>query len=249
MKNFRNISMVLLLALGATAAGACSSDDDDDAASGSAAGSHAVGGHASAEAGASSAGEAPESHPGGAPSSSGGATQGGAAQGGHGGDASDAGSGGAGGASALLSLSDAQILLVLDTVNRGEVEEAFAVLPRLSSPDVKAFAQQMVTDHSSARQSVVTTAEMLDAAPAPSTEQEELEAESEGRLRMLRSTATPELEAAYMELQVAEHAAALELLGELSLTADAPELVALLGTLTAAVQEHSEQAQKVQAGL
>ncbi|HYP88214.1 MAG TPA: DUF4142 domain-containing protein, partial [Polyangiaceae bacterium] len=86
--------------------------------------------------------------------------------GGAGGAAAGADAGGAG-----PDLNDAQILLVLDTLNQGEVDEAYAALPRLADPDVLDFAQLMVTDHSAARQQVAATADTLNLNPSPSATQ------------------------------------------------------------------------------
>jgi len=166
--------------------------------------------------------------------------------GGAGGDSAD---GGAGGASAVAALSDAQILLVLDTLNQGEVEEAYAALPRLTSAPVKTFAQRMVTDHSGARQSVLATADMLNVAPTPSETQADLQDESQTHVAMLRATAASALDAMYVNMEVQEHAAALTLLDDLAAAADAAQLKTLIATLRATVLQHYQDAQALQATL
>jgi putative membrane protein len=253
--NPKVILMVTALSFGL--ASACSSDDDDDDTSSGNGGDSASGAPATTSGAPNMAGSLNHS---GAPSGQGGenaAGTGGALvtdTGGQGGDVSGAigqggQSGGAGGDGATSSISDAQILLLLDTLNQGEVEEAYAALPRLSSPDVQAFAQQMITDHGSARQSIASTAEALALNPAPSKQQKKLEAEAEVHVAALRNTPADELDAAYVELQVAAHVEALELLARLREKAEAPALTTLIDTLETAVDDHHESAVALQSEL
>src|SRR5215207_8560478 len=169
MRDSRFLFLAMALT-GALASGACGDDDDDGQGS---AGSSSAG--RSGESGvAGSSNEGGGGGSGGADSTGGGerSTTGGAPSDGAGGDATagaggraTGGQGGEAGAAAALSLSDAQVLLVLDTLNQGEVEVAYAASPRLSQADVEAFAQEMITDHGAARQSVLAVADSLDLDP------------------------------------------------------------------------------------
>jgi putative membrane protein len=274
MVNLRGLgTLSLAFVLGATSFVACSDDDDDDSGNvaGRAGASHAGsfnGGAASGEGGdlgnpsrggaSSRGGTSPR---GGTASDGGTAASGGtfgmageagAEQGGVGGESGsisgDLGGAGAGG-SAAYALSDAQILLVLDTLNQGEVEEAYAALPRLTATDVRAFAQRMVNDHGDARQAVLATASALNLAPLPSDAQAELQSEGEAHVDMLRATPAAALDATYVNLEVAGHAEALNLLDDLASAADAPQLETLITTLRGTVQEHYQSAQELQAEL
>jgi putative membrane protein len=159
-----------------------------------------------------------------------------------------AGAGGEGGA-ATAALQDPQILLVLDTLNQGEVEEAYAALPRLSVPAVQAFAQKMVMDHSTARQSVVSTANSLQLNPSPSEVQLNLKQEAEAHVTMLRETSAANIDRTYIEMQLAAHEEALALLNDLEAAADADALRTLIATLETAVQAHYDQAVTIQGAL
>jgi predicted outer membrane protein len=166
--------------------------------------------------------------------------------------ANAAGAGGAGegaGGAATLNLSDAQILLVLDTLNKGEVEAAYTALPRLVDPSVEAFAEQMIVDHSSARQSVAATAEALDLNPEPSPTQRALEGEGESQVALLRSASDAAIDATYIDLQVGAHDEALALLASLEEAADAAELTQLITTLQMAVHDHYDSAVAIDADL
>lgn len=258
MTNFRDPRYVFFSLALAAAMGACGNDDDDDdggvsgrAGSSTAGrgGSVGVGGGVSEDAGAGNV----TSPDGGQPTSSGGASIGGAggdAQAGTAGQAT-AGEGGEGGQGGVptLNLSDAQVLLVLDTLNQGEVEVAYAALPRLSDGDVQAFAQLMVTDHSAARQSVFMVADSLDLAPLPSDVQAMLKEKAEATVQAFHASDAEALDEPYVESQVADHAAALTLLEELAATAEAAELKELIATLEASVQVHYDHVLELEAAL
>lgn len=156
--------------------------------------------------------------------------------------------GGAGGASPL-GLSDAQVLLVLDTLNQGEVEVAYAAFPRLADVDVQAFAQQMITDHSAARQEVLGVASTLAITPLPSGVQMMLKAKAEAKVAMFHMSGGATLDEPYVDSQVADHAAALTLLTELADEAEAAELDELIAALQLDVQAHHEEALELQAAL
>lgn len=236
-----------LLAAGLTLSAVACGDDDDD-----------VGGNTGAVAGrggsspggsannggsgnnTSAAGDAGTPGTGGTLGGSGGTLPGPDA----GGEGGAAGSGGeAGAGEAIAALSDAQILLVLDTLNQGEVEEAYAALPRLSEPDVETFAQMMITDHGSARQAVASTADDLDLTPVTSAPQRDLMREGQAHVAELRATPVADIDEVYVDMEVAAHAEALALLGSLNASADAAELRTLIATLKATVQDHYDAAQ------
>lgn len=257
MTNLRLLSRWLVFSsLLAASVSACGDDDDDSggnhsAGSSTAGRSGAATGGSSNEAGAPSrGGTSTEPGTGGTPDEAAGAAGAGGAQSaaGSAGAENAAGAGGAENA-AIAALSDAQILLVLDTLNQGEVEEAYAALPRLAVPDVEAFAQQMITDHGSARQSVLATGESLELSPMPSPVQADLKEESEAHVATLRVAPATSVDETYIGLEVAAHADALSLLKQLDAAADAAELRTLIGTLSATVQDHYDSATSIQADL
>ena len=255
---------LLLTTLVTATAVACGDDDDDDSNVG---GSSSAGRGGSTTGGSSAGGSsAGSNYAGNGDAGAAGRLNGGAAGtagSGDGGDAAGAGAGGMAGrggmggmggmggegGGATAALQDAQILLVLDTLNQGEVEEAYAALPRLAVPAVQAFAQQMVMDHSTARQSVVAAANSLQLNPAPSDVQLNLKQEAETHVAMLRETTAANLDGTYMEMQVAAHTEALALLNDLEAAADAAALRTFIGTLETAVQAHYDQAVTIQGGL
>jgi putative membrane protein len=258
MTHFRYSQCVFFSLVLTAAMAACANDDDDDDGGVSGrAGSSSAGSSSAGKSGGPGVGGSDDGGLGGVTSTDGGAPiiSGGATLGGAGGDAQTgtagqgtAGEGGGDGAAAL-NLSDAQVLLVLDTLNRGEVEVAYAALPRLADDDVRAFAQLMVADHSSARQSVLMVADSLDLAPLPSDVQAMLKAKAEATVEAFHASNAEALDEPYVESQVADHAAALVLLEELAPTAEADELKELIATLEASVQTHYEHVLELEAAV
>jgi putative membrane protein len=252
-----HLSRVWFLALALTSATyACGDDDDDDNG-----GTSGTAGRSTAGRGGSSGASSAEGGEGGRLGGTAGTTnvaagadtggtsaEGGAAGAGDAAGAAGQGSGGEGGA-AVSALSDAQVLLVLDTVNQGEVEVAYAALPHLAAPDVRDFAQQMIDDHSAARQSVLSVADALSVDPAPSDLQAMLKAKAEKDVAMFHASESDTLDKTYIDAEVMDHAEALEVLGALDEAADAPELKDLIATLSQTVQSHYDEAVDLQAAL
>jgi predicted outer membrane protein len=248
---------------------ACGDDDDDDnGTAGSSTGGGGRGGTAGSSTGGGGrggttnqggvAGKSPVGPGGeggtsaGAPPAEGGAggAEAGAGSGGEAGGAGAGGAGGAGGAAAeTAQLTDAQILLVLDTVNQGEVEVAFAALPHLSVPAVTTFAQDMIDDHSAGRQAVIATSNDLDLKPQPSDLQQELMSQAEATVAELHESQSDALDAMYIDEEVTDHLEALQLLDGLLDAADAAPLRTLITSQTVVVQTHYNRAVALQNAL
>ncbi|MFZ5896304.1 MAG: DUF4142 domain-containing protein [Myxococcota bacterium] len=223
----RWLGMGLLLA----AFAGCGDDDDSTGGTGGGAGAQAMGGSTAK---------------GGSASSSGGKSSNTGGSAGLGGAAGDVG--GAGGETAR-TLTDAQIFLVLDTLNAGEVEQANTAIPRLTTADVGEFAQLMVVDHTKARGDVQALAQALGETPSPSSVEGMLKAKGMSVVAQLKSSQAESLDALYMATQVQAHAEALALLKALQATADAAELEQLLAQLQTSVQGHYEMAVTIEAAL
>ncbi len=207
--------------------------------SGGEAGGGAGGASGAAGAGAAGAGAADD---GGSAGNAGMAGLGGAGgDGGAGAAAGAAGDGGQGGAFSAVEvqgLSDAQLLLVLDTLNAGEVEEAYAALPRLGNAAVEDFARTMISEHGQARLDTAMLATTLNLNPKPSEVQRQLERAAMEERRELMDASDATIDQLYIDAQVAAHAEALALLQTMEPAADAVELKDFITTLQTHVQAH-----------
>jgi predicted outer membrane protein len=183
----------------------------------------------------------------------GGGGAGGAAEGGTGAvggaEAGAAGDGGAGGAGPAANLSDGQIFLVIDTLNGGEVEVAFAALPRLDNAAVEAFAQEMVTAHGAARVANSQLAQSEGTTPAPSQVQLDLKAAADAQVLAFQTSPATSLDIPYIDSQVAMHTDALALANQLHAAADDPQLGAELAGLIPDIAAHLTEARALQATL
>lgn len=181
---------------------------------------------------------------GGGTASGGGSSGGGAGgAGGGGGGTGGGGTAGGGGSSQAATLTDAQILMVLDALNAGEVAEAEAAEPRLTDDDVQAFAEAMIEEHGDAREQVGATASSLTLQPAPSPVQMQLQAQSTARVMAISGAADGAVDGVYIAGQIMAHSSALALLTELGMAADAQPLKDLVMSQRSDVQEHLDEAQ------
>jgi putative membrane protein len=153
------------------------------------------------------------------------------------------------GASGAEALADGQIVTVVDVLNASEVEQAQAVLPRLQSDAVRAFAQVMIEEHQTARDGLATLASTQQIVAANSDVADQLRAQSQQAQSELGATDVAQLDVAYLDAQITAHGEAEALLAELSAAADSPELAAQLSQLRLNVAGHLQSASALRASL
>jgi Domain of unknown function (DUF4142) len=151
-----------------------------------------------------------------------------------------------GGAAAL---SDAQILQVADNLLAGAIAQAQAALPGLADPDAVAFAEQLIDEDAAARNTLVPVGDAIGASPAGSDIADAVDAESEARVAAFAGPDAGALDELYIELTLAAHAEALELVGELAAAADAPALRAQLVVVQTVLGVQLARAQQLAAAL
>lgn len=180
---------------------------------------------------------------GGSMSNPGGAGAGGWTQGEAGG-----GAGGSGGEVAMLT--DAQILQIAIVANEGEVAEGEVAAAKASHDTVKAFAQEMIDDHTQAAMDARAVATASGLAPTPSAVSTALEAQAQATIAALNSLAQPQFDPAYMAAQVNAHQSVLVLVNEALLPqAENMDLRAYLVTMRTSVQTHLTAAAQIAADL
>lgn len=160
---------------------------------------------------------------------------------------SDAGAADAGGGSvsvdagavdsAILALSDGQIVAVADALLLAEADQARAAEPLLVDADVIAFAEQTVAQREAARTTLASLAAAIDLGAEPSVLADEVLADSARSLEQL--SLDPDagaIDADFLSSREAVHAGALERFGALAAAADAPALRAQLVVFVALEQ-------------
>lgn len=160
-----------------------------------------------------------------------------------GGEAGDGGEAGAGGGA---NLSDDQVIQVVETVNVGEIAMAEVALDRAVDPEVRAYAQEMIMDHTAANQMAMALAMAEDLTPRPSALSRDLTREATAIVNWLEITPPGLFDRSYMQSQVAAHAEVLARIDDVLLPSAAdPELDAFLTTVRTTVAEHLAHAEMI----
>jgi putative membrane protein len=140
-------------------------------------------------------------------------------------------------------LSDAQIFAVLSAANTGEIDAANLAQQKSGNSDVKAFADDMIKDHTQMQSDAQALAERLNIKPEDSSTSTELKAGSEKEMIKLRSVIGPTFDKDYVAAQVADHTKVLQIFDRQLLPgATNEELRALLNKARPIIAEHLQHA-------
>ena len=106
--------------------------------------------------------------------------------------------------------TDQQIVGIVLAANKIDIDAGKAAVAKATDPQVKAFAQQMITDHSALQKSVMDLGAKLHVTPADSPTADSLKkqaAETAARLKGLSGAA---YDKAYIDNEVAYHQAVID---------------------------------------
>lgn len=146
--------------------------------------------------------------------------------------------------------ADAEIAGVVSAANQGEIAVARAVVERVESADVRAFAERMAAEHGASDVALTNLMETLGIEPVESAESAMIEQQAADEISRLADLQGDELDRAYMDGQIAAHAAMLAALQTMLIpSAESDELRAFLEALVPVVTDHLEQARGIRAGL
>jgi putative membrane protein len=147
-------------------------------------------------------------------------------------------------------MDDAQIVDVLLAANHAEIEEAQLVLSKTQNPEVRAFAQMMLDEHTRMRDDTRALAQRLNLTPDETATSLQLRAESEQSLALLRAQEGTAFDQAYMASQVVEHEQLLDQIGgALIPSARNPELKQFIATAAPKIEQHWKHAKQLQSAL
>lgn len=147
---------------------------------------------------------------------------------------------------ATIQLSDAQVMHVANTLNSGEITEAQQASERAQSASVRQFADQMIADHTAARQKTEALAAAQQVVPADNTVSGALRDHVQQTTMQLNNAADTSYDRAYMSDQVVMHQQAIKLIDETLLpSAESAELDAVLNEMRNAVVVHLAQAEAI----
>lgn len=154
------------------------------------------------------------------------------------------------GAAPATGLSDAQIAAIVTTANQIDVDNGVLALKRSTSDEVKKFATRMMEDHSSVNEAAVELVTRLGVAPEETDTSRSLRGSADETRKKMSSLSGAEFDKAYVDNEVAYHAAVLEVLDTVLIpSAKNAELKAMLVNVRPAFVAHLEHARSIQASL
>jgi len=146
--------------------------------------------------------------------------------------------------------TDPQIVGIVGTADQIDIDYAKLALSRTSNTQVRDFAKQMITDHSSVQKAVESLAAKLNVTPADSETSNSLKAQAQQMTQKLQGLHGQAFEKAYIDNEVGYHQAVINATKTLLIpSAQNTELKAALQGATPLFEGHLQHAQKVQSAL
>jgi len=151
---------------------------------------------------------------------------------------------------AVPALTDANIAAIVLTANQVDIENAKLALGKTKNAAVRAFANQMVTDHASVNRQVTDLATTLGMKPEDGDTSRQLEAHSDDTRETIEELKGAAFDRAYVDTEVALHQTVLDMLDQTLIPgATSAELKSLLESVRPAFVAHLDHAKHVQASL
>lgn len=148
------------------------------------------------------------------------------------------------------AVSDAQIAGIVVAANAIDVEVGRLALAKSQNPEVRRFAQLMITDHTAVNASAAALVQRLGVTPADSPVKSSLQssaAETQARLGALQGSA---FDQAYLDNEIAYHQAVINAVDAVLIpSAQNSDLKAALVSTRPAFQAHLEHARHARASL
>lgn len=151
---------------------------------------------------------------------------------------------------AAQQISDAQIAAIVVSANQVDIDAGELASRNASTPDVRTFGQQMVTDHTGVNKSAVDLVTKLKVTPQENETSRALKAGGEKNVARLKTLTGAAFDKAYIDHEVAYHAQVLDALDKTLIpNASNAELKALLVKVRPAFVAHLEHAKGLQKSL
>jgi putative membrane protein len=146
------------------------------------------------------------------------------------------------------AINDAQVASIVVTANQVDIDAGKLASTRASSPEVRKFAELMVTDHTGVNKAATDLATKLKVTPQDNATSQSLKAGGEKNLDTLKTLNGAAFDKAYVDHEVAYHQQVLDALDKTLIPgASNAELKALLVKVRPAFVAHLEHAKKLQA--
>ena len=153
-------------------------------------------------------------------------------------------------AASAQSPNDAQIAAIVVTANQVDIDAGTLAESKASSPEVKAFGKQMVTDHTGVNKQATDLVTKLGVKPEDNPTAQSLKSGGADNLKQLRTLNGDAFDKAYVDHEVAYHQQVLDALDKTLIpSAKNEQLKALLVKVRPAFVAHLEHAKRLQSSL
>ena len=156
----------------------------------------------------------------------------------------------ASGAAFAQAPNDAQIAHIVVTANQVDIDAGKLAQKRAKSADVKAFAKQMVTDHSAVNKQAVALVTKLKVKPEDNATSQGLKSGGDANVKKLKGLKGDAFDKAYVDQEVTYHEAVLSAIDNVLIpNAKNAELKDLIVKVRPAIDGHLQHAKMIQAKL
>jgi putative membrane protein len=146
--------------------------------------------------------------------------------------------------------TDPQIAAIVVTANQVDIDAGKLALSKAKSPDVKTFAQLMITDHSGVNKSATELVQKLHVTPETNPTSQSLQKDGDDNVAALKKLSGSAFDGAYVDHEVVYHQAVLDAVDTTLIpSAQNAELKALLVKVRPAFVAHLEHAKHLQSEL
>jgi putative membrane protein len=146
--------------------------------------------------------------------------------------------------------TDPQIAAIVVTANQVDIDAGKLALSKAKSPDVKTFAQLMITDHSGVNKAATELVQKLHVTPESNPTSQTLQKGGDDNLAALKKLSGSAFDRAYVDHEVVYHQAVLDAVDTTLIpSAQNAELKALLVRVRPAFVAHLEHAKHLQSEL
>jgi len=142
-------------------------------------------------------------------------------------------------------MTDPEIFSMISAVNQGEIDAGKLAQSRASSAAVKAYAKDMVTDHSTLNSQGASLASALGAIPKPDAKDSIIVGNEDAAAKLKAASGTA-FDQAYVESQIAGHTRALAFLQQAESQAQNADLKKMISNAIPEVQKHLDRARSLQ---
>lgn len=149
-----------------------------------------------------------------------------------------------------VNVKNSEAAAIVRTINQGEIDEANAVLSRLTSEPAKNLARLMLDEHTAAQKELTGILSSSGIALQENEKVRNLRKDSQDNLRELNEVAAKDLDMKYIDLQIEEHDEVLEMLDDKLIdTTNDPALSKFLRDQRGKIAGHLEHAKQAKEDL